>query len=255
MTTTLAPPGWLVRTLEPYLKLPEGAPHVPLGAGSPRAFRASIGFLRYRYLTIVAALLVEVPLLVPLVGASLAKSWILAAVVLLLGLLVAAALLSVLYAATRLDYDLRQYLVTDRALRIRSGALVVREVTITYANVQDVEIRQGPLQRFFKISDLVVHTAGGSSSPKAEGGGGTSHRGALQGIDDPKGVRDLILARLRAYRDAGLGDPDDRGSALAAAPVRASQALALDGATLQRAASELRAAARELVEACGAARG
>ncbi len=35
------------------------------------------------------------------------------------------------------------------------------------------------------------------------------HRGFFHGIDNAPEVRELILDRLRRFRDAGLGDPDE----------------------------------------------
>jgi len=118
-------------------------------------------------------------------------------------------------AATRLNYEMRWYIVTDRSLRLREGIFGVREMTLTYANVQNIAIQQGPLQRLLGIADVVVRTAGGGSSTEkhgreAQGLGATMHTGTLRAVDNAEQVRDLILDRLRRLRDAGLGDPDDR---------------------------------------------
>jgi membrane protein YdbS with pleckstrin-like domain len=116
------------------------------------------------------------------------------------------------YALAWLDYDQRWYITTDRSLRIREGLWRVREVTLTFANIQQMTIRQGPVQRFFGIADLVVTTAGG-------GGGATSdpgqiakepvHTGVLRGVSNAEEIRDWILAKSRELKDSGLGDPDD----------------------------------------------
>ena len=118
-------------------------------------------------------------------------------------------------ATTRLNYEMRWYIVTDRSLRLREGIFRVREMTLTYANVQNIAIQQGPLQRLLGIADVVVRTAGGGSSTdahghEAHGPGATMHTGTLRAVDNAEQVRDLILDRLRRLRDAGLGDPDDR---------------------------------------------
>jgi membrane protein YdbS with pleckstrin-like domain len=60
-----------------------------------------------------------------------------------------------------LDWELRWYIVTDRSLRIREGVWKVSEMTLTFANVQEVSIRQGPVERLFGIANLRVRTAGG----------------------------------------------------------------------------------------------
>ena len=143
-------------------------------------------------------------------------------------------------AAARLNYEMRWYIVTDRSLRIREGIFRVREMTLTYANVQNISIRQGPLQRLLGIADVVVRTAGGGGATdghghQSEGTGGGMHAGTLRAVDNAEQVRDLILDRLRRLRDAGLGDPDDRHHAAAS-----------DAVSLRAAAQELLAEARAL---------
>jgi uncharacterized membrane protein YdbT with pleckstrin-like domain len=136
--------------------------------------------------------------------------WAVAAVIL-------AVKLTAFYVTTRLNYEMRWYIVTDRSLRIREGVWHVQEVTLTFANVQNLNITQGPLQRWFGISDLVVETAGGGSGAShSEMGVGIAHHGVMRGIDNAAEVREKIQVLLRAYKASGLGDPDDRN-----APARA----------------------------------
>jgi uncharacterized membrane protein YdbT with pleckstrin-like domain len=99
--------------------------------------------------------------------------------------------------------------LTDRSLRIRRGIWTIRETTITFENVQNVEVAQGPVQRYFGIADVIVQTAGGGASKRTSHGGekrSDAHVGILQGVDDADTVRDLILDRVRRSRTAGLGD-------------------------------------------------
>ena len=110
-----------------------------------------------------------------------------------------------------LDWEMRWYIVTDRSLRIREGVWRVNEMTMTFANVQEVSIRQGPIERLFGISNLRVRTAGGGgrvgpNQPQNEEKSG--HIGFFRGVDNAPAIRDLILERLKRLRDAGLGDPD-----------------------------------------------
>src|SRR5205814_3372587 len=70
-------------------------------------------------------------------------------------------------AVVRLDYEKRWYLVTDRSLRIREGVVNVREMTVNFANIQNISISQGPLQRLLRIADLRVDTAGGGGGRAA----------------------------------------------------------------------------------------
>jgi membrane protein YdbS with pleckstrin-like domain len=148
------------------------------------------------------------------------------------------------YALLRLDYDLRWYIVTDRSLRIREGLNRIREQTMTFANIQNMTIRQGPLQRLLGIADLEVHTAGGGGSTGGDGTGKSQvgkpmHVGMFRGVDNAEQIRDTIRERVRRYRDAGLGDPDDHAASPEVAPD-------LPPTALLEAAGELLAETRRL---------
>jgi hypothetical protein len=134
----------------------------------------------------------------------------------------------VAYIAIHLRYDTTWYVMTERSLRIRRGIWVIHETTITFENVQNVLVRQGPIQRLFGIANLLVETAGGGghSSPEAHGGQSlAAHRGLIEGIADPQRIRDLVLARLRRSRSAGLGD--EPFAAVTAAPAWSPDHLAV----------------------------
>lgn len=111
----------------------------------------------------------------------------------------------------KLSWDLRWYMVGDESLRIREGLFMLREQTITIANIQNMSVRQGPLQKLFGIADLEVQTAGGGSSAKSKGDSPFRplHVARFRGVDDADGLRDRIRARLIRHRGAGLGDADE----------------------------------------------
>jgi hypothetical protein len=130
----------------------------------------------------------------------------------LLGIFVFALQLLVTYAIVRLEFEQHWYIVTDRSLRIRTGILRLQESTMSFANVQQVEIRQGPLQRFLGLADVCVRSAGGSDpqpGAKGQAPGESLHIGVFAGVANAVEIRDLVLERLRRFREAGLGDPDD----------------------------------------------
>jgi hypothetical protein len=115
------------------------------------------------------------------------------------------------YIAVRLDYELRWYMVTDRSLRIRFGLWQVQEITMSFANLQQVILSQGPLQRLMGIADVRVESAGGGGGTQnaEQGGGKNMHTGIFHGVENASEIRDLILDRLRQFRETGLGDPDE----------------------------------------------
>jgi membrane protein YdbS with pleckstrin-like domain len=116
------------------------------------------------------------------------------------------------YVLRRLDYELRWYIVTDRSLRIRTGLVKLQESTMSFANLQQVEVKQDPIQRLLGLADVHVQSAGGGSGHQGNGKAemhDSLHTGIFHSVDNATEIRDLILERLRQFRQAGLGDPDD----------------------------------------------
>ena len=134
-----------------------------------------------------------------------------------LGLLIVAVLRLFALAVLRLDFDKRWYVVTNRSLRVREGIVSVREMTVTFANVQNISVSQGPVQRMLGIADLQVQSAGGGAGKDPHHSGPNLHTATLRGIANAPEVRVLIESRLRQAKDAGLGDPDDLADSTEAA--------------------------------------
>ena len=142
--------------------------------------------------------------------------------------------LPVTYFLLRLDYEQRWYMVTDRSLRLRSGVWSVRELTMSFANLQQITVSQGPLQRFLGLADVCVQSAGGGGATAGHGGAQQTslHTGYFHAVENANEIRDLILERLRKFRESGLGDPDEHRPATAltshsadATPTQGSQSL------------------------------
>lgn len=145
-------------------------------------------------------------------------------------------------AAVRLEWARRRYLLTDRSLRLRQGIVRADEMTLTLANVQQVSVTQGPLQRLFGIADVEVRTAGGGGRREQGSSGGSgeddaddAHAGTLRGLADAEAVRRAILARAQR----GGGD----------APAEAAEAAA------ERLLAEARGLRRDLEARAGTGTG
>ena len=82
---------------------------------------------------------------------------------------------------------------------------MILEHTITFENVQNVNVHRGPVQYLFGISTLVVETAGASEG-EGENQFAVGNKAIMQGIDDPERIRGLIMERVERSRSAGLGD-------------------------------------------------
>jgi uncharacterized membrane protein YdbT with pleckstrin-like domain len=230
---------------------PEPAPP-PGDETSTRIFRAAPNFYKYLLViwavaTVFAFLFLSVVMIGPVAGVielRRSRSWwaflLLLIPVVVFGLFVLLRLFSL--AVLRLDYEKRWYLVTDRSLRIREGVVTVREMTVTFANIQNISISQGPIQRLLGIADVQVDTAGGGGAAETKQGTRNLHTARFRGIDNAHEVRELIQQRLRQLKDSGLGDHEE----LALRPATAAVATSPD----------LLAALREVyAEACALRQG
>ena len=248
--------GAAKRLMLRLLKVPP-EPHLPAGAAdTARVFRASRRYLQLKLINWgVGQFFTLVGLIAALVGLHFIADGTLEAfgkvphkaiilrfagwfeVIGVIGFLVQLPLSLV---PMILDWEMRWYIVTDRSLRIREGVWKVSEMTLTFANVQEVSIRQGPIERLFGIANLRVRTAGGGGQvnpqdPHSEEKSG--HIGYFRGVDNAAVIRDLILERLKRLRDAGLGDPDQS---------QPEVALAVGSPAIADAARELLTEARAL---------
>lgn len=203
----------LKEVLLELFKAPTAPPSPPMGQhGSVQIFRASPNYLSYQYLffyllmfgLVIGVLIATVALMQGemtiglIAGSVMAVLWVLIAVG---G-----------YFVIRLEYDMRYYLLTDRSMRIRKGVIHIVEQTLTFVNIQNIQVEQGPIERMFGISSVVVETAGGGSGGNPEQGGvGTNyHRAVLNGLENGEAVRDLILNYLkRLPHTSGLGEPEE----------------------------------------------
>jgi uncharacterized membrane protein YdbT with pleckstrin-like domain len=200
---------WLKDAVLRLARVP-AQPHVPEGgAASVRVFNAGRNYFAWRMIlwglgnAVVALGLLAafafsfIPTLPPLVRAI----WLgveAGAVVVFL------ASLPITYFLQRLNYEMRWYIVTDRSLRIRSGVVWLEEITMTFANIQGIRVNANPLERLLGLANVEVRSAGGGDSAHGEASSG--HVGNFTGVDNAEAIRDLLVERLRAYHDSGLGE-------------------------------------------------
>ncbi len=247
----------LWRALVRCLRIPEEPPELPGSRqGQVDVFLPAPAYLRYlRCEAVLTAILIALVAaaagVVLLLTGKVGVGWMTigaAPVVLLIGVMLA--------LLARLRFRTMWYALTDRSLRARHGLWTIHEVTITYENVQNVSVTQGPLMRLFGIWKLDIQTAGGSrkaahsDNPMLSGlliavqivanllpggaafasAGATSGRskrgvaatGTIHGLLDPLPVRNGIMEKVKRSRSAGFGDEwsqDER------AALRAKQAV------------------------------
>lgn len=194
--------------LSRWFKVPQEPPNLPAAPGDHvTTFRPSDEWLRY----------LKLNFWVSYVAANVAQlaAWITIGVAFPLALIFLLPVAGVLvafplafgYVAMYLRYETTWYLLSTRSMRIRRGIWTVHETTITYENVQNVVVHQGPLQRMFGIADVIVKTAGGGGhATPHQAAAFSSHVGLLEGLANAQEVREMILNRVRQSQNAGLGD-------------------------------------------------
>ncbi len=190
-----------------WLHVPEDPPIIS-GAddASVRSFRPAEGYLNYLKLYFWIGLFA--------IDIVLTAAWIILLVVYpIAGIIIAPIAWAIIilpdivaYVAIHLRYDTTWYVLSDRSMRIRRGIWTIHETTITYENIQNVSVAQGPVQRYFGIADVLVETAGGGAATSGEHATVVGHFGLLEGVSNANEIRDLIMAKWGASREGGIGD-------------------------------------------------
>lgn len=197
-------------------KVPREAPTLPVRPGeSFEAFKPARGYLNKLRLEFFIGLIVAAIFLFGSVAGISVASW--GAEFGMWGFFLSgpvAIVLEVIFAvfgflAIHLRYDTMWYVMNDRSIRMRRGMWLIRETTITFENIQNVSVSQGPLQRLFGIANVKIETAGGGGAADPNSGGIGSHHGLIEGVSEPQRIRDMIMLRLRKSKSSGLGDDDE----------------------------------------------
>lgn len=89
------------------------------------------------------------------------------------------------------EFDRTRWRLNPSGLEIHKGVLWRHRIVVPLSRVQHADVTQGPLQRWYDIGTLVVHTAGTSNASVELQG--IDHEGAVQ-------LRDTIV-RFRSGQD------------------------------------------------------
>lgn len=123
-------------------------------------------------------------------------------------------------------YHTMRYRFDAEGVSMRWGILFRREVSLTYARIQDIHLSSNFVERWLGLAKIQVQTASGSSGAEM----------TIEGFTDFEAVRDFLYSRMRGARE--------RSAPAAEAPVPALAADApADELTrvLREVAGELRA--------------
>jgi len=124
-----------------------------------------------------------------------------------------------------LRYRTLRYRFDDEGVSMRWGVFFRREISLTYARLQDIHLQSNLVERWFGLGRVELQTASGSA--KAEM--------TIEGLQDFAEVRDYLYSRMRGARPS---------SALGALK---THALTTGSSELAEVASALRATTEELI--------
>ena len=123
------------------------------------------------------------------------------------------------YHTMRYDFD-------AEGISMRWGILFRREITLTYARIQDIHLTSNVLERWLGLARIQIQTASARASAEM----------TIEGLHEFEAVRDFLYSQMRGVRHAGT-------------PVRATHTAPSNdlASALREVASELRAV-RETLE-------
>lgn len=125
-------------------------------------------------------------------------------------------------------YHTMRYEVEDEGITMRWGILFRREVSLTYARIQDIHLSSNLLERWLGLAKIQVQTASGSSSAEM----------TIEGLPQFEAIRDFLYSRMRGARD--------RGASAQAHPAAAGELTAGGSEELARVLREVAAEVRAL---------
>ena len=147
--------------------------------------KLSPAYWRYAIVTTIVTFLV---FLAPLLGVWVgAERWVAVLATIVWGVFFTVSLI-----LARYRYDIKGYVIRTHDIAYRRGIFFRRVTTIPFSRMQHCEIQEGPMERLFGISTLLVFTAGGSSSDLAIPGlppeeAGRLRNYILQKVNDAEG--------------------------------------------------------------------
>jgi membrane protein YdbS with pleckstrin-like domain len=142
-------------------------------------------------------------------------------------------------------YHTMRYRFDEEGVTMRWGILFRREISLTYARIQDIHLSSNVVERWLGLARIQVQTASGSASAEM----------TLEGFKDFEAVRDFLYSRMRGARAGGhalpLAAPGEEARH-AALPAGGADELT---AALREVALELRAVREALAAPRSAGRG
>ena len=104
-------------------------------------------------------------------------------------------------------YHTMRFAFDDEGISMRWGILFRREITLTYARIQDIHLTSNILERWLRLARIQIQTASASAAAEM----------TLEGLHEFETVRDFLYTKMRGVRakpTAAAAPKDDLASAL-----------------------------------------
>jgi putative membrane protein len=120
-----------------------------------------------------------------------------------------------------------RYEFDDEGISMRWGILFRREISLTYARIQDIHLTSNAIERWLGLGQVQIQTASGNAGAEM----------TIEGLKDFEAIRDDLYARMRGATDRKRAAPVAGTPPAAVAGVRGDDELAV---ALHETAVELR---------------
>lgn len=128
-------------------------------------------------------------------------------------------------------YHTLRYTFDEEGISMRWGILFRREISLTYARVQDIHLTSNLVERWLGLAKIQIQTASGSSSAEM----------VIEGLKDFEEIRDFLYTRMRGIKEGRQPRSLEAGSAAVS-----GEGLAAVVEALRETAAEIRALRGEL---------
>lgn len=92
-------------------------------------------------------------------------------------------------------YHTMQYAFDEEGINMRWGILFRREITLTYARIQDIHLVSNFIERWLGLGRVQIQTASGSSNAEM----------TIEGVKQFELVRDFLYSKMRGIREKHSG--------------------------------------------------
>lgn len=87
-------------------------------------------------------------------------------------------------------YHTMRYVFDEEGISMRWGILFRREITLTYARIQDIHLTSNLVERWLRLARIQIQTASASASAEM----------TLEGLHEFELVRDFLYSKMRGVR-------------------------------------------------------